>query len=76
MTFPITLNGTLLPMKLISGGKTVQSLPKFDFPEDLSLSTFLKHYSNIAESIKLIKEMTFGRWISMFTYFQLAQAYF
>ena len=59
-------------MKLICGGKTVQNLPKFDFPEDLSLSTYLKHYSSIAEPIKLIKEITFHRWISMFTYFQLA----
>ena len=63
-------------MKLIFGEKTVQILPKFDFSEDFSLSTFLKHYSNIAESITLIKEITFHRWISMFTYFQLAQAYF
>ena len=55
VTFPITLNGTFLPIKFICGGKTVQSLPKFDFLEDRSLSTYLKHYSNIAESIKLIK---------------------
>ena len=48
-------------------------LPSFDFPEDLSLSTFLEHYINIAESMTLIKEITFHRWISMFTYFQLAQ---
>ena len=63
-------------MKLVWGGKTVQSLPKFDFPEDLSLSTCFKPYSNIAESIRLIKEITFHRWILMFSYFQLAQAYF
>ena len=50
-------------MKLICGEKTVQSLPKFDFIEDLSLSAFLKHYSNIAESIKPNKEVTFYRWI-------------
>ena len=56
-------------MKLICGEKTVQSLPKFDFIEDLSLSAFLKHYSNIAESIKLIKEITFYRWISMYYVF-------
>ena len=63
-------------MKLIFGKKTVQILPKFDFSEDLSFSTFLKHCSNIVESITLIKEITFHRWISVFTYFQLAQAYF
>ena len=56
-------------MKLICGEKTVQSLPKFDFIEDLSLSAFLKHYSNIAESIKLIKEITFYRWLSMYYVF-------
>ena len=58
-------------MQPICGGKTVQSLPKFDFLEDFSLSAFL--YRNIAESIKLIKEITF-RWISVFTYFTLAHA--
>ena len=56
-------------MKLICAEKTVQSLPKFDFIEDLSYSAFLKHYSNIAESIKLIKEITFYRWISMYYIF-------
>ena len=64
-----TLDGTFQPINLICHGKTVQSLPKFDFPEDLSLFTFLKHYSNIAESIKLIKEITFYRWISMYYVF-------
>ena len=56
-------------MKLIYGEKTVQRLPKFDFPEDFSLSGFLKHYINIAESIILIKEITFHKWISTSTYF-------
>ena len=56
-------------MKLIYGEKTVQRLPKFDFPEDFSLSPFLKHYINIAESIILLKEITFHRWISTFIYF-------
>ena len=52
-------------MKLICGGKTVQSLPKFDFKCRNSLSTFLKDYSNIAESIKLTTEIKFYIWISM-----------
>ena len=56
-------------MKLICGEKTVQSLPKFGFIEDLSRSALLKHYSNIAESIKLLKEITFYRWISMYYVF-------
>ena len=54
-TFTITLNEKFLPMQLIYGGKTIQSLPKFEFPVGFSLST--KHYSNTAESIKLIKEI-------------------
>lgn len=56
-TFTITLSGSFLPMQLIYGGKTNQSLPKFDFPESFSLSANPKHYSNTAESIKLIKEV-------------------
>ena len=63
-------------MKLVWGGKIVQSLPNFDFPEDLSLSTCFKPYSHIAKSIKLIKVIIFHRWILMFSDFQLAQAYF
>ena len=56
-TFTVTLNGTFLPMQLIYGGKTKQSLPKFDFPESFSLSANPKHYSNTVESIKLIEEI-------------------
>ena len=56
-TFTVTVNGTFLPMQLIYGGKTNQSLPKFDFPESFSLSADPKHYSNTAESIKLIEEI-------------------
>ena len=33
VTFITNLHGTILPMQLISGGKTVQSLNKFAFPE-------------------------------------------
>ena len=44
-------------MKLIFGKKTVEILPKFDFSGDLSLSTFLKHYSNIAVFIHLSEKL-------------------
>ena len=44
-------------MQLIYGEKTNQSLPKFKFPVGFSLSANPKHYSNTAESIKLIKEI-------------------
>ena len=56
-TFTVTLNGKFLPMQLIYGGKTNQSLPKFEFPVGFSLPPNPKHYSNTAESIKLIKEI-------------------
>ena len=56
-TFTITLNGKFLKMHLIYGEKTNQSLPKFEFPIGFSLYANSKHYSNTAESIKLIKEI-------------------
>ena len=56
-TFTTTLNGKFLPMQQICGGKTNQSLPKFQFPVGFALSANPKHYSNTAESIKLIKEI-------------------
>ena len=34
--FAITLSGNFLPMQLICEGKTVQSLPRFQFPNSLS----------------------------------------
>ena len=44
VTFITNLQGTILPMQLICGGKTVPSLTKFPFPESFP-----------AESIKIIK---------------------
>ena len=45
-TFAISLNGTFLPMQLIYGGKTKQSLPRgVRFPDSFSLSVNEKHYS-------------------------------
>ena len=37
-TFVVSFGGTFLPMQLIYGGKTTQSLPKFRFPSSFSLS--------------------------------------
>ena len=34
-TFVITLEGDFLPLQLIYGGKTKQSLPRYKFPESL-----------------------------------------
>ena len=56
-TFTITLNGQFLPMQLIYGGKTKQSLPRFKFPDGFSLSCNPKHFSNAMESIKQINEI-------------------
>ena len=57
VTLTITLNGIFLPIQLIYGGKTVQILPKFNLRKGFSLSANLKHCSNTAESIKIIKEI-------------------
>ena len=56
-TFNITLNGHFLPIQLIYGGETKQSLPRFKFPDGFSLSCNPKHFSNAMESIKLINEI-------------------
>ena len=56
-TFVITLNGDLLPLQLIYGGKTKQSLPQYKFPHSFSLSVNPNHFSNTEESIKIIDEI-------------------
>ena len=56
-TFAISFNGDFLPMQLIYGGKTSQSLPRFEFPRGFSLSTNPKHFSNTEESLKFLKEV-------------------
>ena len=44
-------------MQLIYGGKTLQSLPRYQFPQSFSLSVNPKHYSNTTESLKLLNEI-------------------
>ena len=56
-TFSLTLSGKFLPKQLIYGGKTQQSLPRYQFPTGFSLSVNEKHFSNTNESIKLLKEI-------------------
>ena len=56
-TFTITLDGNFLGMQLIYGGKTEQSLPRYKFPDEFSLSVNPKHYSNETESLKFINEI-------------------
>ena len=55
--FIVTLGGQFFPMQLIYGGKTVQSLLRFTFPDFFCLSANSSHYSNMQESIKVITEM-------------------
>ena len=56
-TFVITLDGRFLPMQVIYGGKTQQSLHRFNFPHGFSLRCNRKHFSNTEESVKIIKEI-------------------
>ena len=56
-TFAISLQGEFLPMQLIYGGKTRKCLPRFKFPEKLSLSYNETHYSNEKEACKFIEEI-------------------
>ena len=56
VTFAISFDGNLLLVQIIYGGKTTQSLPRFEFPKDFSLITNPKHFSNMDESLKFLKE--------------------
>ena len=56
-TFAISLHRDFLPMLLVSGGKTSQSLPRYRFPKGFCLSFNPKHFSNNNESIKFLKEI-------------------
>ena len=56
-TFAVSLSGNFLPPQFIYGGKTTQSLPKYEFPKSFSLSVNPTHYSNSQESIKFMKEI-------------------
>lgn len=46
-----------MPIQLIYGGKTDQSLPRFKIPQGFSTSVNPTHYSNTEESLKLIEEI-------------------
>ena len=48
---------SFLGLQLIYGGKTNQSLPRYHFPKDFSLSVNPKHYSNEKESLKLVDKI-------------------
>ena len=55
ITIGIGLDSKFLPVQLISGEQTQQSLPKVNFPKEFSLSVNEKHFSNTQEILKLIE---------------------
>ena len=52
----VILSGNFSPMQLIYGGKTNQSIPQYNFPENFCLSANPKHFSNTEESLKYLDE--------------------
>ena len=50
-------SGNFLPMQLIYGGKTNQSIPRYNFPENFCLIANPKHFSNTEESLKYLDEV-------------------
>ena len=56
-TFGITFSNTLLPIQLIYGGKTTQSIPRTKSLESFFLSANVKHFSKTTKSIKSIYEI-------------------
>ena len=54
-TFTISHDGDFLPIQLIYQGTTIQSLPRFDFPNSCSLTMNPKHFSDTAEIFKIFK---------------------
>ena len=57
LTLAVTLDGKILPLQIIYGGKTEQSLPKITFPAKFSTSVNEKHYSNTKEVFKYLLEI-------------------
>ena len=51
-TFVITISGEFLPMQLIYGGKTLQSLPRYQFPQVLTRSTTLPQLNHSSYLMK------------------------
>ena len=54
--FAVSLSGAFLPPNLIYGGKTTQSVPKYEFLKSFSLGVNT-HYNKSQESIKFIEEI-------------------
>ena len=56
-TLSETLNGDILPFQIICKGKTSRSLPSVKFPKGFCLSYNKSHWSNEAETIRLLQEV-------------------
>lgn len=51
----ISFDGIFLTVQLIYGSKTTQSLPRFDFPKGVSISTNPKQFSNTDKLLMFLK---------------------
>ena len=56
-TFASSFDGNFLPVQIIYGGKTTQSLQRFVSLKDFNPSKNPKHFSDTAESLKFLKEV-------------------
>ena len=56
-TFTISFRGEFLPMQLIYGGKTTQSLLRLEFLSGFYLSVNTKDFFNTKESLKFLEEI-------------------
>ena len=56
-TFAITFSRKFLPIQLIYGGNTNQSIPKFVFPKNFSLNANPSQYSNSEELFKFLMDI-------------------
>ena len=50
-TFTISLDSQYLPIQLIYAGKTHRSIPKVNFPKELSLSANPRHFSSTVSQV-------------------------
>ena len=55
-------DGKFLPMQLIYGGKTKQSLPRFKFPDSFSLSVNPTHTATMKNQLTLSKTLLCHMW--------------
>ena len=56
-TFAISVSGKFVPIQLIYGGKTTESLPRYQFREGFSLSVIKKLFSNNKESVIFLNKI-------------------